>query len=76
MGLHRHVWWDTQLPGAPGVVVKFSPIFNAIWVASDAQHLREPTGDGMRTASPRGHALSRAHLSLLLWQLVTDSQCQ
>lgn len=77
-GLQRQLWWDIELPGQPDVAAKFSPVFNAIWVASDAARLREPEGDGMRNASADGHELVRARsschlcLHLCIYGLVLD----
>jgi hypothetical protein len=44
-GLQRHAWWLIKLPGAPGVTAYVSPVFNAIWVASEPMHIFSPNSD-------------------------------
>lgn len=41
-GVQRNFWWKLDLPGAPGVIALYSPLFDALWVASAPKHIYTP----------------------------------
>ena len=58
-GVQRNFWWKVDLPGAPGVTAHFSPLFDAMWVASDPQHICKPAD--VSTDSARAHGKHRLY---------------
>ena len=61
-GVQRNFWWKVDLPGAPGVTAHFSPLFDAMWVASDPQHICKPADVSTDSARAHGkHRLYGAH---------------
>ena len=37
--MQRNFWRKIDLPGAPDVTAMYSPLFDALWVASAPQHM-------------------------------------
>ena len=61
-GLQRHIWWRVTLPAAPELTAYFSPIFDAVWYATDSKHLHTEAPHQNSARFAFSHTLHRAHL--------------